>query len=98
MQSKVRKKPTNKEMTNAIIEINKKVNDCFSICRELDNIIGLYISMKGDMKEFNKHIEEKVKEREKNDAKTNGDTDGKNLQGNTEDESSRTERVRQKQE
>ena len=98
MKSKVRKKPTNKEMTNAIIEINKKVNDCFSICRELDNIIGLYISMKGDMKEFNKHIEGKVKEREKNDAKTNGDTDGKNLQGNTEDESSRTERVRQKQE
>ena len=50
MRNKVRKKPTAKEMASAIIEINNKVNECFSFCRELDNIFGLYISMKKDIK------------------------------------------------
>ena len=96
MKNKVRKKPTAKEMASAIIEINTKVNDSYRIVRELDNIIGLYINMKGDMKEFNAFLEKKVKE--KNDTKENEKPDKPNLQGDTGDEGSGTEGVREKAE
>ena len=95
-KNKVRKKPTAKEMASAIIEINTKVNDSYRIVRELDNIIGLYITMKGDMTEFNAFLEKKVKEN--NDATKNETTDKPNLQGDTGDEGSGAEGVREKAE
>ena len=94
MKNKVRKKPTAKEMASAIIEINNKVNECYSFCRELDNIIGLYISMKKDIKKFNAYIEKKAKE--KDDAKKDENADKPNLQGDTNGESSGAEGVREK--
>ena len=57
MKNKVRRKPTAKEMASAIIEINNKVNECFSVLRQLDEILGLYVKMKGDSDKFNKFIE-----------------------------------------
>ena len=96
MKNKVRKKPTNKEMTNAIIEINTKVNDCYSIIRELDNVIGLYITMKGDMDEFNAFLKEKIKE--SNDTKKDEKPNKPDIQGDTDGERSGAERVREKAE
>ena len=94
MKNKVRKKPPAKEMASAIIEINNKVNECYSFCRELDNIFGLYISMKKYIKKFNAYIEKKAKE--KDDAKKYENADKPNLQGDTNGESSGAEGVREK--
>lgn len=97
MKNKVRKKPTAKEMASAIIEVNKRVNEVIDVTRNMDNILGLYIEMKGDLKNFNQYIEQKVKEREKikNDSKKNGKSDKPNLQKDTDNEGSGTEGVRQ---
>ena len=81
-KNKVKKKPTAKEIASAIIEINTKVNDCFAIIRELDNVLGIYISMKGDMKKFNKFLEKTVKEA--NDTKGNEESDKKKQKGSFE--------------
>lgn len=91
-KNKVKKKPTAKEIASAIIEINTKVNDCFAIIRELDNVLGLYISMKGDMKKFNKFLEKTVKEA--NDTKGNEESDKKDIQANSGNERSGSEGVR----
>jgi hypothetical protein len=98
MKNKVRRKPTAKEMASAIIEINGKVNEVTIVCRELDRVLGMYIEMKGDLKKFNAYVEQvvKKKEEEQNDAKTNERPDKPNLQGDTDGEGSRTERVREK--
>ena len=93
-KNKVKKKPTAKEMASAIIEVNTKINDVYNIVRELDNIIGLYITMKKDMKEFNSFLEKKMKEKENNDTEKNEKADRPNLQGDTDGESSGTEGVR----
>ena len=95
-KNKVRKKPTAKEMASAIIEINTKVNDVYRITADLDNILGLYINMKGDMDKFNAFLEKKAKERD--DATKNETTDKPNLQGDTGDEGSGAEGVREKAE
>ena len=50
--AKFKKKPTIKEMANVVVEINKRVNEAHMVLRQLDDILGLYIKMKGDMKEF----------------------------------------------
>ena len=97
-KNKVKKKPTAKEMASAIIEVNTKINDVYNIVRELDNIIGLYITMKKDMKEFNSFLEKKMKEKENNDTEKNEKADRPNLQGDTDGESSGTEGVREKAE
>ena len=65
MKNKVKRKPTNREMASAIIEINSKVNHCLEIAKNLDNVIGLYIEMKGDLEYFNKHIDKKLKKENK---------------------------------
>ena len=91
-KNKVKKKPTAKEIASAIIEITTKVNDCFAIIRELDNVLGLYISMKGDMKKFNKFLEKTVKEA--NDTKGNEESDKKDIQANSGNEGSGSEGVR----
>ena len=97
-KNKVRRKPTAKEMASAIIEINKKVNDCYSVVRELDNIIGLYIKMKGDMEKFNAFLEKQVKEGMENDSKANEEPDKENIQTDSGDEGSGAEGVREKTE
>ena len=72
----VKKKPTAKEMASAIIEVNNKVNELHNIMRSLDNVVGLYIRMNGDLEKFNEYIQqetEKAKE-SKNDEKANGES------------------------
>ena len=99
MKNKVRKKPTAKEMASAIIEINTRVNELTIICRELDRVLGMYIEMKGDLKNFNAYVEQLVKKREEkqNDSKATENADKPNLQGDTDGESSGTEGIREKE-
>tara|TARA_Y100000310_G_C20358792_1_gene657957 strand:+ start:400 stop:723 length:324 start_codon:yes stop_codon:yes gene_type:complete len=102
----VRKKPTNKEMASAIIEINNKVNEmgeainqAFSTLRQLDAIVGMYVDMSGKTDEFNEFIIKKQEElKELNDAKRNENTDTGDIPEDSEDEGSGSERVREKSE
>ena len=99
MANKFRKKPTIKEMANVIIEINKKVNENAVINRELDSVLGLYITWKGDMPEFTKYLNEKIEERRnKNYKEANGEADITDIQEHPKDERSGTEGVREKTE
>jgi hypothetical protein len=94
--AKFKKKPTMKEMANVVVEINKKVNEAHMVLRQLDDILGLYIKMKGDMTEFRAYLDKMVAERtEEHDKETDGNADKPNLQGDTDGESSGTEGVRQ---
>ena len=101
MNYNFKKKPTIKEIAGVTLELSNRVNSLFDYMSELEKAFSLYVEMKGDIEDFKKHIDKRFKELEekkKNDTKTNGDTDGDNLQGNTEDENSGTERVREKSE
>lgn len=88
-----KKKPTNKEMANAIVEINNRVNEIANVIYNLDNVVGMYIRMKGDLEDFNKYLEQKAKEME-DDSKTDGKAAESDIQKDTDDESSGTEGVR----
>jgi len=88
-----KKKPTNKEMANAIVEINNRVNEIANVIYNLDNVVGMYIRMKGDLEDFNKYLEQKAKEM-KDDSKTDGEAAESDIQKDTDDESSGTEGVR----
>jgi len=88
-----KKKPTNKEMANAIVEINNRVNEVANVMYNLDNVVGMYIRMKGDLEDFNKYLEQKAKEM-KDDSKTDGEAAESDIQKDTDDESSGTEGVR----
>ena len=55
----VRKKPTNKEIAAVLIEINRKVselangvNEAFSVLRQLDSIIGMYVRYEWQWREI----------------------------------------------
>ena len=92
---KVRKKPTNKEMASAIIEINSKTERNAQYINQLDSVTGLLIEHLGIKDEFNKFVEKRFKElREKNDQKEDGKADTPNLQGDTDGEGSGSEGVR----
>ena len=101
-KNNVRKKPTAKEMASAIIEINNKLDSLYRITRELDSVLGLYVEMKGDKKQFNAYVDKKYTEYQrqmeemskKNDKETNGSPDKPNLQGDTDGEGSGTEGIR----
>ena len=94
----VRKKPTNKEMASAIIEINSKTEHNSQYISQLDNIVGLLIEHLGVGEEFNKFVEKRFKElREKNDQKENGKSDKQDIPTDTRDEGARAEGVREKE-
>ena len=88
-----KKKPTNKEMANAIVEINNRVNEIANVIYNLDNVVGMYIRMKGDLENFNKYLELKAKDM-KDDSKTDGEAAESDIQKDTNDESSGTKGVR----
>jgi predicted membrane chloride channel (bestrophin family) len=94
---KVRKKPTNKEMASAIIEINNRLHETMGYVQQLDRVIGLYIEMKKDNKEFNEYINKKLEER-KNDTKGNETPNKPDIPKDTKDTGSGTEGVREKKE
>ena len=97
MKNNVRKKPTNREMASAIIEINSKVNECMQRLMELDTVLGMYIKMNKHLEKFNSYIEEASKKRkeESDESKGDGKANNLNLQGDTDGERSRTEGIRQ---
>ena len=100
-KNNVRKKPTAKEMASAIIEINNRVTGLHNVVRQLDSILGMYIEMKGDKKQFNTYVDERYDEymaemEKENDTKGNENADKPNLQGDTDGESSGTQGVRKK--
>ena len=100
-----KKKPTVKELANVAMEHNKQIaemgnaiNQAFSVIRQLDAIVGMYVDFKHDGPKFNEFIEEKQEEMRKlNDAKANAEADKPNLQGDTNGESSGSEGVREKE-
>jgi hypothetical protein len=97
-QPSVKKKPTIKEMASVIITINDKVHEMVEIVNQLDRVLGMYISMKGDNDELNKFItKEMEKAKERYDAAQNGEADKPNLQGDTEGESSGSKGIREKE-
>jgi stringent starvation protein B len=88
-----KKKPTNKEMANAIVEINNRVNEIANVVYNLDNVMGMFIRMEGKLEKFNEYLKEKAKEME-NDSKADGEAAESDIQKDTDDESSGTEGVR----
>ena len=99
MKNKVKKKATNREMTDAIIEINRKVEHLWKLCSQLDGIVGLYIEMNGDKEKFNALVQKKYEEhektmKEKNDQAGNGTINPENIQPDSKDKGSGAEGIR----
>ena len=62
MSSKVKRKPTIKELTNVVLELNDRVNYLYSVISELEKAFSLYVEYKKDDDKFRKYIDKKVKE------------------------------------
>jgi hypothetical protein len=95
---KVNKKPTIKEITSVLFELNDRINSMGKYIGELEKAFSLYVEMNKDDIKFTKYIDEKIKKWKKtqDDAKENGDPDKPNLQGDTDGEKSGAKRVREK--
>jgi|TARA_R100000084_G_scaffold18932_1_gene6345 stringent starvation protein B len=92
---KAKKKATNKELTNAVIDINQRINHMYNMIRGFDSIFTIYLEEKGDKEMLEKKLDELQKEQEKkNEQEKNGKADKPNLQGDTDGESSGTKGVR----
>ena len=89
---KVKKKPTIKEITNVIIELNQRVNSVTGYVQELEKALSLYIDMNKDGDKFTKFIDKKLKEI--NDAEANEKLDSRDIPSDTEDPRSGSEGVR----
>ena len=73
-----KKKPTNKEMASAIVEINKRVNEIANVVYNLDNVMGMFIRMEGKLEQFNEYLKEKAKEMQ-DDKKKDGEPDKEDI-------------------
>jgi|3_EtaG_2_1085321.scaffolds.fasta_scaffold77023_5 hypothetical protein len=92
----VKKKPTIKEMASVVITINDKLHEMIGVVNQLDRVLGMYISMKGDNDELNKFITEEMdKAKERYDAEQNEKADSGDISGDTDGEGSGTEGVRE---
>ena len=96
---RIKKKPTIREVSNVVLELNNRVNSIMGLLSELERAFSLYVEMNGDNDKFTEFINEKVKEykkqQEENVSKANGVPDKPNLQGDTNGERSRTEGIRE---
>lgn len=97
---RVKKKPTNKEMASAIIEINNRLHETMGYVQQLDRVIGLYVAMNNDNKKFNKYINEKLKEEKlkEDDKKKNGTPNNPDIPQDTKDKGSGSKGIRKKKE
>ena len=98
-KNKVRKKPTAKEMASAIIEINNRTNELYRVVKQIDNVLGLYIDMKGDKDKFSAYVDKQYEEynaqaEAENDTEKDGESDKENIQTDSKDEGSGAEGVR----
>lgn len=91
---RVKKKPTLREVTSTVLELNNRINSLMGLLSELEKAFSLYIEMNKDNDKFKKFIDKKVKEW--NDAKANGKADGQDISADSKDESSGTKGVRKK--
>ncbi len=92
---KAKKKATPRELTNAVIDINQRINHMYNMIRGFDSIFTIYLEEKGDKEMLEKKLGELQKEQEKkNEQEKNGKADKPNLQGDTDGKSSGTEGVR----
>mgnify|MGYP003135351071 FL=1 len=92
---KAKKKATNKELTNAVIDINQRINHMYNMIRGFDSIFTIYLEEKGDKEMLEEKLSELQKEQEKkNEQEKNGKADKPNLQGDTNGKSSGTKGVR----
>ena len=92
----VKKKPTIKEMASVVITINDKLHEMIAVVNQLDRVLGMYISMKGDNDELNKFIDkEHKKAKERYDAEQNEKADSGDIPGDTDGEGSGAEGVRE---
>ena len=96
-KNNIKKKPTARELGSAIIEINNKVNYNTSLLRQFDEILGLYMKMKGDLGKFDEYLKNEMEKR-KDESEANGKADKENIPANPENEGSGTEGVRVKAE
>ena len=98
MSQNNKKKATNKELTQAIIDLNQRLNHIFNMVRGFDTIFTVYLEQKGDKEMLEKKLNELQKEHERreNEQKKNAKADNQNLQGDTDGESSGTKGVRKK--
>ena len=93
MAKRPNKKPTVRELANALIEVNNRVNDVRQYCTQLDKIVGLILQMNNQTKEFNDYLDKLGKE---NDKKANATTDKKDIPADTGDKGGRAKGVRKK--
>ena len=96
--TKVKKKPTIRELTNVVLEINNRTNTLYNMIIDLEKAFSLYIDMNKDTKKFNVFIDKRIKEwkEKQNDSSKNEVPDKPNLQRDTDGEGTGTERVRKK--
>ena len=94
---RIKKKPTIREVSNVVLELNNRVNSIMGLLSELERAFSLYVEMNEHNVKFRDYIDKKVEEwKKKDDTKADGDADKPNLQGDTDGESSGTEGVREK--
>ena len=66
----VKKKPTIKEISRAILELNNRTNTLHTMLLDLEKAFSLYVDMEKKNEKFSKYIDKKVKEwKKENDAK-----------------------------
>ena len=80
----VKKKPTIKEISRAILELNSRTNTLHTMLLDLEKAFSLYVDMEKKNEKFSKYIDKKVKEwKKENDAKANGKADGQDISAGT---------------
>lgn len=92
------KKRTNKEIVNAIMDLNQRVQHSIEYTNHVDRVFGLFLDFTKKRDEFSKFIDKKVKEEKekakKDEQKADGKTDPKDLPTDTGNEGSGTAGVR----
>ncbi len=93
---RAKKKATNKELTNAVVDLNQRVNHLYNMVRGFDSIFTIYLEEKGDKSMLEGKLEQLQKEQEKkkNEQKANGESDKKDIPKNSGNAGSGTKGVR----
>tara|TARA_R100000734_G_C3317850_1_gene111340 strand:+ start:1885 stop:2190 length:306 start_codon:yes stop_codon:yes gene_type:complete len=94
------KKRTNREIVNAIMDLNQRVQHSIEYTNHVDRVFGLFLDFTKKRDEFSKFIDKKVEEEKKkakeNEQKADEGADPKDLPADTADKGSGTAGVRKK--
>jgi len=92
------KKRTNREIVNAIMDLNQRVQHSIEYTNHVDKIFGLFLDFTERRDEFAKFIDKKVEEEKKkaeeNEQKANETADPEDLPADTANEGSGTTGIR----